>query len=63
MPHLSGDPLRVFAGGQPQRGRRMAGLIRTPRFESEKAEQGIPDPFGDIVVIQVLAVSGAENVR
>ena len=48
VPHLSGDPLGVFPGGEPQSRGGMAGLIWPSLLEPEVTQQGVPDALGDI---------------
>ena len=62
MPHLAGDPFRVLSRCQPQCGRGMSRLVRTSRFQPQVAQQGIPDPLGDVVVIERACVARAEYV-
>jgi len=59
---LAGDPERVLATGQPERRGGMPGLVGTSLCQIKVAQQGIPDPFGDIVVVERIAFGGAEDV-
>ena len=61
VPHLPGNPLRGFPGCQPERGRRMASLIRTPLAEIEVAEEGIPNPAREVAVADWLPIAIAKD--
>ncbi len=59
--HLPGDPFGVLAGGQPEGGGRMPGLVRAPGRGAEIAQQRVPHALGDVVVIQRLALAVAKH--
>lgn len=59
---LCGDPLRAFAGGQPQGSRGVPALVGSARRQAQMPQQGMPDAVGDVLVIERRAVAGAEDV-
>jgi len=62
VPEEPSDKFRIFTGSQQQCRRRMAGLIRSPFFQTEPAEQRIPNARPHIAVVKRLPKSITKNV-
>ena len=62
MPELLGYPLGAFPGGQPERCRSVAGLVGPPPGQTQHEQGGVPDPFGDIAMIQRVAGVIAKDI-
>lgn len=62
MPELLGYPLGAFPCGQPERCRGVAGLVGPSTAQSQYEEGGVPDPFGDIAMIQRVAGVIAKDI-
>ena len=61
--HLAGDPFRVLARRQPQRGRRVTGLVGFAAREPEVPEHRMPHAPGHVAVVQGVAPRVAEDKR
>src|SRR5690554_4778940 len=57
-----GHALRRLTRGQPQRRCGMATLVRSALLEPQMTQQRVPDPVGDVLVVERLAEPVREDV-